>query len=172
MVEPPMREVVNHDSCVDASPTDTFDEEPSQLATTPVCVISEDAQDMATDQTAEIPTDELANDTANIFTCMSDPFKPVHVEEIQHQIKISDDLTEQESEQVKALISEFADVFMLSVSKVTQVEGAVHRLNIDPKAKFSTKVHPSRRLSTKTMDRGPPPPPTQVSYHKHSPPFP
>lgn len=42
---------------------------------------------------------------------------------------------------MKALISEFADVFALSVSKVTQVEGTVHWLNIDPNAKFSTKVH-------------------------------
>lgn len=80
MVEPPMREVTNHDSCIDASPTDTIDEEPSQSATTPVCVISEDAQDMATDQTAEIPTDDLANNTANIFTHMLDPFKPARVE--------------------------------------------------------------------------------------------
>jgi hypothetical protein len=35
----------------------------------------------------------------------------------------------------------FADVFALSVSKVKQVEGAVHRLNIEPDTKFSTKVH-------------------------------
>jgi len=42
---------------------------------------------------------------------------------------------------VKVLISEFADVFALSVSKVKQVEGTVHQLNIEPDAKFSTKVH-------------------------------
>ena len=39
------------------------------------------------------------------------------------------------------LISEFADVFALSVSEVKQVEGTVHQLNIEPDAKFSTKVH-------------------------------
>ena len=33
------------------------------------------------------------------------------------------------------------DVFALSVSKVTTVEGAVHKLNIEPNAKFSMKVH-------------------------------
>jgi len=42
---------------------------------------------------------------------------------------------------VKALIAEFADVFALSVSEVKQVKGAVHKLNIEPNAKFSTKVH-------------------------------
>ena len=140
-VEPPAREVPNHDTGVEANSANTFDEVPSQPTATPVCVISEDAQDTAIDQTAEIPTDDLASDTANIFTRMSEPFKPARIEEIQRQIKIGDDLTDQESEQVKALISEFADVFALSVSEVTQVEGAVHRLNIEPNAKFSTKVH-------------------------------
>ena len=53
----------------------------------------------------------------------------------------SDDLSGEERAQVRELITEFADVFALSVSEVTQVDGAVHRLNIEPDTKFSTKVH-------------------------------
>ncbi|KIJ95555.1 hypothetical protein K443DRAFT_52993, partial [Laccaria amethystina LaAM-08-1] len=76
-----------------------------------------------------------------IFTRGTDPFKPARVEEIRRLVKIGDDLTDHERSQVQSLVTEFADVFALSVSEVTQVEGAVHRLNIDPNAKFSTKVH-------------------------------
>ena len=141
MVEPPAREVPNHDTGVEANSANMFNEVPSQPTAMPVCVISEDTQDTAIDQTAKILTDNLASDTANIFTQMPELFKPARIEEIQCQIKIGDDLTDQESEQVKALISEFADIFALSISEVTQVEGAVHRLNIKPNAKFSTKVH-------------------------------
>ena len=137
----PAREVPNHDTGVEANSANTFNEVPSQPMAMPICVISEDTQDTAIDQTAEIPTDDLASNTANIFMRMSEPFKPARIEEIQCQIKIGDNLTDQESKQVKALISEFADVFALSVSKVTQVEGAVHQLNIEPNTKFSTKVH-------------------------------
>jgi hypothetical protein len=141
MAEPPAREVTNHSSCVEARPTDTLDETANETTTTPVCIISEETPEANTEQTAEIPMDELANDTANIFTRMSEPFKPARIEEIQRQITIGDDLTSQESAQMRELISEFADVFALSVSEVTQVEGAVHTLNIEPGAKFSTKVH-------------------------------
>ncbi|KIJ91287.1 hypothetical protein K443DRAFT_52473, partial [Laccaria amethystina LaAM-08-1] len=92
-----------------------------------------------------------------IFTRESQPFKPTRVEEILRQITIGDDLTDQETAQVKALIAEFADVFALSVSEVRQVEGAVHKLNIEPNAKFSTKVHqkpltpPQRRYLHKKL---------------------
>jgi transposase InsO family protein len=140
-VEPPVREVTNHDPHVDIAPADIFVEELEESITTPVCVISSEANDIDADQAAEIPTEDLAEDTANIFTRTSDPFKPARVEEVLRQITIGDDLTDQESAQVRALIEEFADVFALSVSEVTQVEGAVHRLNIDPNTKFSTKVH-------------------------------
>ena len=81
--EPPAREVTNHISCVENHPTDTCNEAASQTTTAPVCVISEDAPDMPRDQAAEIPIEELADDTANVFTCMSELFKPGCVEEIQ-----------------------------------------------------------------------------------------
>jgi transposase InsO family protein len=134
-VEPPAREVTSHELCVRDCPADVISEVPTQA----MCTVSEDTPD--TNQTAEIPTDELDNDMAHVFTRTSDPFKATRVEEIHRQITIGEDLTSGEKAQVQALISEFADVFALSVSEVTPVEGAIHRLNIDPDAKFSTKVH-------------------------------
>ncbi|KIJ91496.1 hypothetical protein K443DRAFT_654402 [Laccaria amethystina LaAM-08-1] len=139
--EPPAREVPEHDSCDKTCPTDTTDEVFNQPTVAPVCIISEDTTETTADHTTEIPTDGLAKDTTNVFTRMTDPFKPARVEEIQRQVTIGNDLTSTENAQAQALITEFADIFALSVSEVKQVEGAVHRLNIDPNAKFSTKVH-------------------------------
>lgn len=86
------------------------------------------------EDTAEIPMEGLAEDTMNIFM-------HTFIKEIQRLVTIGDNLTSTENSQVQALIAEFADVFAPSVSKVKQVEGAVHRLNIKLDAKFSTKVH-------------------------------
>ena len=65
----------------------------------------------------------------------------MRVEEIPCLVKRGDDLTDHERVQVQSLVTEFADVFALSVSEVMHVEGVVHQLNIDPNAKFSTKLH-------------------------------
>jgi hypothetical protein len=54
---------------------------------------------------------------------------------------VGDDLTDHEHAQVQSLLAEFTDVFTLSVSEVKQVDGAVHWLNIELNARFSTKVH-------------------------------
>jgi len=138
---PPVREVNDHNAHIEDELTDIVNEVPEEPTSTPVCIISEDELGMNDDHTAEIPIEELASDNANIFTCMTDPFKPARVEEIQRLVTVGDDLSNKEHAQVKLLIAEFADVFALSVSEVKQVDGAVHRLNIEPNAKFSTKVH-------------------------------
>ena len=135
------REVHDHSVHIENETDNTSDEVPREPTPTPVCVISEDAIEIDADHTAEIPTEKLTKDSANIFTRATEPFKPTRVEEIQRLVTIGDDLTAQERSQVQSLISEFADVFALSVNEVTQVDGAIHRLNIDPNAKFSTKVH-------------------------------
>jgi len=135
-----LREVPKSDPCSETHSANQINEVPSQLIDTPVCIISEDTPESAADYAVEIPTDELT-DTTNIFTHMTEPFKPAHVEEIQCQVMVGNDLTSTENSQVQALIAEFMDVFTLSVSKVKQVEGAVHWLNIEPNMKFSTKVH-------------------------------
>ncbi|KAG5634374.1 hypothetical protein H0H81_002201, partial [Sphagnurus paluster] len=50
-------------------------------------------------------------------------------------------LDKEQQASVQNLIAEYADIFTLSISEVTAVEGAVHKLQIDKNAKFSTKVH-------------------------------
>ncbi|KIK04873.1 hypothetical protein K443DRAFT_92217, partial [Laccaria amethystina LaAM-08-1] len=141
MATPPAREVPNHNAHVENKHADEIDKASEEPAPTPVCVISEDTPETDTDYAAEIPTEELTNDSTNIFTRATKPFNQARIEEIQRLVTIGDDLTDHERSQVQSLISEFADVFALSVSEVKQVDGAVHRLNIDPNTKFSTKVH-------------------------------
>jgi len=138
---PPVRKVPSCDTYIRNSNTDTADKALVEPAPMPICMVSEDAPEMSPDYMAEILIEELASDNANIFMCRTDPFKPAQVEEIWCLVKIGDDLTNHERSQVQSLVTEFVDVFALSVSKVTQVEGAVHRLNIDPNAKFLTKIH-------------------------------
>ncbi|KAG6912435.1 hypothetical protein DXG01_014657, partial [Tephrocybe rancida] len=106
---------------------------------------------------AEIPTDELKADEG-LFTRLSDPFKPERVQEILKLVKIGNDLSDPEREGILALITEYADVFALSVSEVKPVKGAVHKLNIKPDAKFSTKIHqkpttpPQKKYLHKSID--------------------
>ena len=138
---PPVREVPNSVTHVENDNANTVTKAPNETVSAPVCIVSEDAVDVDAEHIAEIPTEELASDDANIFTRGTDPFKPARVEEISRLVKIGDDLTSQERSQVKALVTEFVDVFALSVSEVTTVDGAVHKLNIEPNTKFSTKVH-------------------------------
>ena len=141
MATPPVREVPNSVTHVENNNTNIVTKAPNEPVSARVCIVSEDAIDVDAEHIAEIPTEELASDDANIFTRRTDQFKPACVEEISRLVKIGDDLTSQECSQVKALITEFADVFALSVSEVTMVEGAVHKLNIEPSTKFSMKVH-------------------------------
>ena len=137
----PTREVPKHDSHVENNHTDNVDKAIEEPQPAPICVISEEAPETSADYMTEVPTEELASDDAKIFTRMTDPFKPARVAEIQRLVTIGDDLTNQECSQVQSLISEFADAFALSVSEVKHVDGAIHWLNIEPNAKFSTKVH-------------------------------
>ncbi|TFK59056.1 hypothetical protein BDN72DRAFT_737521, partial [Pluteus cervinus] len=74
------------------------------------------------------------------FTRHTDPFKEARVVEILRQIRIGDDLTSNERQQVQDLIREFADTFALSVKEVNHVKDAVHKLNIAKDIIFSKKV--------------------------------
>ena len=141
MAAPPAREVLNHSTYTGVEPANIINEVSKEQTTTPICIISGDEPETGMGHAAEIPTEELASDNANIFTCAMDPFKPARVKERQRLVTIRDDLTAHEHAQVQLLISEFTDVFALSVSEVKQVDGTIHWLNIEPNAKFSTKVH-------------------------------
>ncbi|TFK58739.1 hypothetical protein BDN72DRAFT_781679, partial [Pluteus cervinus] len=87
----------------------------------------------------EIEVDGLV-DNDNLFTRHTKPFKPARVAEVLRLVKIGNDLTDEERVQVIGLVTEFADVFALSVSEVRNVEGAVHKLLIPEGSTFSKRV--------------------------------
>ena len=93
MAAPPVREVPSHSTYTGVEPANIIDEVSKEQTTTPICIISEDEPETGTGHAAEIPTEELASDNANIFTRATDPFKPARVEEIQRLVTIGDDLT-------------------------------------------------------------------------------
>ena len=74
-----------------------------------------------------------------ILTRKTSPHNPARVEAILVEITISQDLTLAQQEQVRDLILEHADCFALSMSEVTIVEGAEHRLDIPRDTQFRTK---------------------------------
>ena len=75
-----------------------------------------------------------------IFTHHTEPFLPARVEKIMELVKIGEDVTAAQREEVKSLIAEFADCFALSLSEVNLIPGAVHKLNIPEDATFRTKI--------------------------------
>jgi hypothetical protein len=57
---------------------------------------------------------------------MTHPHKLERVQELLRLVTIGDDLSEDERQKVCKLVSDFADIFALSVSKVKVVENAIH----------------------------------------------
>ncbi|KZP23047.1 hypothetical protein FIBSPDRAFT_689241, partial [Athelia psychrophila] len=78
------------------------------------------------------------------FTRETEPFAPARVAKILDLVQIGDDLSAEQRAGVVDLLTEFADVFALSVSEVHAVAGGEHRLDIKPGVKFSTKVQHRR----------------------------
>lgn len=80
-----------------------------------------------------------------------DPFAEERVTEILSKIEIGQDLSENQKDEVRNLIREYADVFALSLSEVLFVDWYTHKLNLPADAKFSTKVnqHPVTELQKK-----------------------
>ena len=125
---------------------------------TPVYITTEDMDsDIDTSTIAEIEVEGL-QDNKDIFTRATQPWKKERVDKILKQVKIGPDLSTKEREQVRNLLSEWADVFALSVSEVKQVKDAVHRLDIAPGTTFSTKVNqkpltpPQRKYVHESVD--------------------
>ncbi|KIJ95894.1 hypothetical protein K443DRAFT_30426, partial [Laccaria amethystina LaAM-08-1] len=115
--EPPSRGV----------PTHPIDHQEAALADTPCLVLP-------VTNSAETSSEEA------IFTWHTDPFLQAHVEKILELVQIGEDVTESQRDEVKALISEFADCFALSLSEVNLIPGAVHKLNVPENATFRTKI--------------------------------
>jgi hypothetical protein len=102
----------------------------------------------------------LSNDLDNtVFTRSSDPFKAERVDAVLAEVKIGDDLSDDQRTDVIQLIREFADCFALSMSEVTAVPGAMHKLNIPEGAKFKTKVNqrpltsPQKEFFNEVLDK-------------------
>jgi hypothetical protein len=107
---------------------------------TPICVVAEEAPIHEDEDLAEVDVGALKNDT-NLFTRLTLPHKPERVQELLRLVTIGDDLSKDEKQKVRDLISSFADIFALSVSEVKVVDNAVHRLDIPPETSFPMKVH-------------------------------
>jgi hypothetical protein len=76
----------------------------------------------------------------NNSTRISDPFATKRVNEIIEKIELGPDLTDNQREQVKSLVREYADVFALSLSEVRVVDWYRHHLDVDPSVKLSTRT--------------------------------
>jgi hypothetical protein len=126
----------------------------NQTKTAEAKATKEDAQEMMTTQDTStepldknngeerdiVPTNLLNND-AEAFTRITDPKNPRRVTYIVKSVQIGDDLSLEEQEKVKELISQYADIFACSLSEVLPVPGAEHQLNIPQDATFHTRVH-------------------------------
>ena len=75
-----------------------------------------------------------------VFTRHTDPFQPARIAKIVDLVQIGEDITAAQREEVRQLISEFADCFALSLSEVNLIPGAIHKLNIPEDATFRTKI--------------------------------
>ncbi|KAL1946364.1 hypothetical protein VTO73DRAFT_15491 [Trametes versicolor] len=114
-----------------------------------------------TENLYEIPVNtisSIAEETDNIFTRTTEPFKEARVQAIVDAVQLGEDLTAEERLEVTALLKEYADCFALSVKEVTPVPGAVHTLKVPADATFSKRVHqrpltpPQREYVHKKID--------------------
>lgn len=68
------------------------------------------------------------------------PFEPGRVASILGKVEIGKQLSPEERAQVKALVSEFADIFALDLTEVLPVKTHSHRLDIQAGARFRKRV--------------------------------
>ncbi|OBZ66953.1 hypothetical protein A0H81_13345 [Grifola frondosa] len=106
---------------------------------------------------AEFSINHISSQAPSLpFTRLTDPFNPQRISAILDAVTIGADLTNTQLSEVNNLLTEFADCFALSVSEVTPVEGAIHRLNIPDDATFSRRIHQrplTRRNANTSMGR-------------------
>ena len=76
----------------------------------------------------------------NTSARVTNAFDEARVREILKAVEIGPDLTEDQREQVRSLIKEYAVVFALSLSKVLYVDWYKHKINIDPEQIFPTRI--------------------------------
>jgi len=81
------------------------------------------------------------NRGTNTTARMTNAFEESRVQEILKTVEIGPDLTDEQREQVRSLIREYADVFAISLSEVLYVDWYKHKLHIDPNQTFPTRVN-------------------------------
>src|ERR1700676_4742173 len=92
------------------------------------------------------PEIDLGGDHS-LFTRHTTPFNPMRVAEILRLVAVGPDLTDEQTTKAKNLISEFADCFALSVSEVSAIPGATHKINIPTGTTFPRKITHQRPLT-------------------------
>lgn len=90
-------------------------------------------------QSIFVTTDETEHP---ILTRSTKPFKAERVAEILQEITIGPDVTNSQRDEIRKLISDYADCFALAIREVNAIPNAVHKLNIPEGATFRTKVPP------------------------------
>jgi hypothetical protein len=117
-------------------------------------------REMANTTTDTNTTEELDIDTSTIKTIgevtkeefkikrgtntsmrITDAFAETRVQEVLDAVQIGPDLSNDQREQVRSLIREYADVFALSLSEVLYVDWYKHKLNIEPNQNFPTRIN-------------------------------
>lgn len=87
----------------------------------------------------------------SIYTHQTDPFNAARVKEIKRKIKLGDDLTAEELEELNEFIVRNTDVFALALKEVLPIPGAMLNLNVPSNTTFNG---PRRHLSqTTTVER-------------------
>ena len=95
----------------------------------------------------------------SVLTRKTDPRSPERIAAIQAKITVGSDLTMAQAALIRQTIAEYADCFALSMSEVTPVEGAAHRLDIPRDTPFRTKVNqrpqtpPQREFFNGVLDK-------------------
>jgi hypothetical protein len=94
-----------------------------------------------------------------VLTRKTDPHNPQRVKAVLEEITIGQDLTPTQRERVREMLADYAQCFALSMSEVTPVEGAAHRLDIPRDKQFRTKVNqrpqspPQREFFNGVLDK-------------------
>jgi transposase InsO family protein len=101
-----------------------------------------DTDEMSVKAIGDVTKEEFKiNRGTNTSARVTNAFEETRVQEILKAVEIGPDLTDEQQEQVRSLVQEYADVFALSLSEVLYVDWYKHKLNIDPNQTFPTKIN-------------------------------
>jgi hypothetical protein len=94
-----------------------------------------------------------------LLTRKEDPHNPARVKAILAEVTIGSDLSPKQRDRVREAITKHAECFALSMSEVTPVKGAAHRLDIPRDKQFKIKINqrpqtpPQKEFFNHTIDK-------------------